>query len=274
MTAAAVLTASLVAAAASRAGAQTASVDPSQRFGFEQFPAAEQFAGRPSRPNIATSPNEANFIGYMEQAQRQSGVNFAGAYTIATWPCLSLCVSVVAVDARNGTIVRAPEAYNGLAFRRDSRLLIINPPQNLPGANAPAEVRPEYYEFTGTAFRRIDFPDVNTTGTYRPGDPLPPQLPVTTAPPIGATGWGSGAYGSSLTETVEPPPARSVPPLSLPPARSSAGARVSGAATRSPPRDRPARRKARGRRSRRRCRRPRAAAAPRGRRGSRCRPRR
>lgn len=225
MTAAAILAASLATAAtgfATGAGAQTASVDPSQRFGFEQFPATEQYAGRPARPNVATSPNEANFIGYMEQAQRQSGVNFAGAYTIATWPCLSLCVSVVAVDARNGTIVRAPEAYNGLAFRRDSRLLIINPPQNLPGADAPAEVRPEYYEFTGTAFRRLDYPDVNTTGTYRPGDPLPPQSQqVPNVPPIGPAGWGSGAYGSSMGLPDQPP---RFEPLPYPPPGVGAGA--------------------------------------------------
>ncbi len=50
-------------------------------------------------------------------------MKFRGAYTIATWPCLSLCVSVVAVDKRTGRIVSAPEAYNGLSFRSDSRLL-------------------------------------------------------------------------------------------------------------------------------------------------------
>jgi hypothetical protein len=201
MTAAAVLSASLIVALSAGAGAQTAAIDPAQRFSFEQFPAADQYGGRPVHPNIATSPNEANFVGYMEQAQARSGVNFAGAYTIATWPCLSLCVSVVAIDARTGAIVRAPEAYNGLAFRRDSRLLIINPPQNLPGGAGPAEVRPEYYEFTGTAFRRLDDPSINTPGTYQPstGAALPP-LPVPNAPPPAgaAPGWGTGAYGSTV----------------------------------------------------------------------------
>jgi hypothetical protein len=200
-TAAAILSAGLIAATAASAGAQTAAIDPTQRFSFEQFPAAEQYAGRPARPNVATSPNEANFIGYMEQAQSRSGINFAGAYTIATWPCLSLCVSVVAVDARTGAIVRAPEAYNGLAFRRDSRLLVINPPQNLAGAAGPTEVRPEYYEFTGTAFRRIDNPDINTPGTFSPrtGAVLPPlAAPNAPPPPNAAPGWGSGAYGSQM----------------------------------------------------------------------------
>jgi hypothetical protein len=223
MTAAAILSASLVVALSAGAEAQTAAIDPAQRFSFEQFPAEGQYAGRPVRPNIATSPNEANFVGYMEQAQSRSGVNFAGAYTIATWPCLSLCVSVVAIDARTGAIVRAPEAYNGLAFRRDSRLLIINPPQNLPGSAGPAEVRPEYYEFTGAAFRRLDDPSINTPGTYDPrtGAVLPPlPLPNAPPPPGAAPGWGSGAYGSALAPNAPEPPDDDVPPpgsLPLPP---------------------------------------------------------
>jgi hypothetical protein len=231
MTAAAILSASLAAMApafAPGAGAQTAAVNPAQPISFEQFPATEQYAGRPVRPNIATSPSEANFAGYMEQAQSRSGVNFAGAYTIATWPCLSLCVSVVAIDARTGAIVRAPEAYNGLAFRRDSRLLVINPPQNMAGANQPAELRPEYYEFTGTAFRRIDNPDINTPGTFSPrsGALMPPlQAPNAPPPPDAAPGWGTGAYGSTLNpDPVDatdkppfPPPGVGAGALPLPP---------------------------------------------------------
>jgi len=227
MTAAAILSATLIAGTALSpgVGAQTAAIDPAQRFGFEQFPAVEQYAGRPARPNIATSPSEANFVGYMEQAQSRSGVNFAGAYTIATWPCLSLCVSVVAIDARTGAIVRAPEAYNGLAFRRDSRLLIINPPQNLQGAGGPAEVRPEYYEFTGAAFRRIDNPDINTPGTFSPrtGAVLPPlAAPNAPPPPNAAPGWGSGAFGSQMAPDDEdfagsPPLPRGGPVIVVPP---------------------------------------------------------
>jgi hypothetical protein len=206
MTAAAILSAALAVASSAGASAQTARIDPAQRFSFEQFPAAEQYAGRPARPNIATSPNEANFVGYMEQAQNRSGVNFAGAYTIATWPCLSLCVSVVAIDARTGAIVRAPEAYNGLAFRRDSRLLVINPPQNMPGPGGPAEVQPEYYEFTGTAFRRLDNPEINTPGTFSPrtGEVLPP-LPVPNAPP---PGYGAGSLPLPPPDVIIREPAR------------------------------------------------------------------
>ncbi len=192
------MTAALLIAASMTAGA--AAQDSASRSGpldFAQYPATDRFQGRPAAPNFATTPEEARFRSHIEAAQRQHGVNFAGAYTIATWPCLSLCVSVVAVDARTGLVVRAPEAYNGLSFRRDSRLLVINPPERIPPdrrADPPAEMRPEYYEFTGREFRRLDFPDVNAVGVYRPGDPLP-NLP---RPPtdVPGTGWGSGQFGS------------------------------------------------------------------------------
>ncbi len=172
---------------------------------FSQYPASERYQGRPAAPNFTSTPEEARFRSHIEAAQRSQGVNFAGAYTIATWPCLSLCVSVVAVDARTGLVIRAPEAYNGLAFRRDSRLLVINPPERIPPdqrANPPAEMRPEYYEFTGREFRRIDFPDVNAAGTYRPGEPLPDlPRPDTNVP---GTGWGSGQFGSQIGDDGQP----------------------------------------------------------------------
>jgi len=188
---------------ASSARAQDAAAP---RFSFDQYPASERYAGRAAAPDFASNPEVRRFAAHIDAAVRRP-VNFAGSFTIVTWPCLSLCVSVVAVDKRTGRIVAAPEAYNGLSFRSDSRLLIINPPEHIPPqlrANPPAEMRPEYYEFTGTAFRRLDYPDVNATGTYRPGEPLPNlPRPETDIP---GTGWGSGRYGSQMGVPDAPPP--------------------------------------------------------------------
>jgi hypothetical protein len=178
------------------------------RLSFDQYPATERFAGRTAAPDYASNPEVRRFASHIDAGARRP-VNFAGSYTIVTWPCLSLCVSVVAVDKRTGRIIAAPEAYNGLSFRSDSRLLVINPPEHIPPAlraNPPAEMRPEYYEFTGTEFRRLDYPDVNATGVYRPGEPLPSLArPETDIP---GTGWGSGGYGSQLTGPEGTPPQR------------------------------------------------------------------
>lgn len=190
------------------APAQDAAATP--QFSFDQYPASERFAGRAAAPDYTTNPEVRRFASHIDAGARRP-VNFAGSFTIVTWPCLSLCVSVVAIDKRTGRIVSAPEAYNGLSFRSDSRLLIINPPDHIPPAlraNPPAEMLPEYYEFTGTAFRRLDFPDVNAVGTWRPGEPLPNlPRPQTDIP---GTGWGSGSYGSTIgpDRGDAPPPRR------------------------------------------------------------------
>jgi len=170
------------------------------RFSFDRYPAGERYAGRAAAPDFASNPEVRRFAAHIDAAVRRP-VNFAGSYTIVTWPCLSLCVSVVALDKRTGRIVAAPEAYNGLSFRSDSRLLIINPPEHIPPqlrANPPAEMRPEYYEFTGTAFRRLDDPEINATGLYRAGEPLPnlPRPETDIPAPAGARGGTARRWAS------------------------------------------------------------------------------
>src|SRR5215472_341895 len=94
-----------------------------QQFTFEAFAATATATGRLAAPDFATLPELRRFAGNI-QAGLGRGVNFAGAYTMVSWPCRSQCVSLVAVDRRDGHLYTAPEAFNGLQFRRDSRLLI------------------------------------------------------------------------------------------------------------------------------------------------------
>lgn len=54
---------------------------------------------------------------------------FAGHYTFAKWGCGSPCQMNVLIDRRNGKIYDAPESSVGSEFRKDSRMLIINPPE-------------------------------------------------------------------------------------------------------------------------------------------------
>ena len=129
------------------------------------------------------------------------------------------CSAVALIDLETGVIHYPPELSqvptdpcgtdDSLQYRSDSRLLVINPPDHIPPAlraNPPAEMLPEYYEFTGTAFRRIDFPDVNAVGTYRQGEPVPALPPPQTDIP--GTGWGSGTYGSTIGPDGAEPPRR------------------------------------------------------------------
>lgn len=184
---------------------------------FEQFPAAESFGGRPAAPNFSTAPDVARFAGHF-QGQLRRGPNFAGAYTIVIWPCGTLCQNVAVVSARDGSIVMAPEAYNGLAYRRDSRLLVINPPERIPAGQSvndlPAEMRPEFLVFENGLFRRIDRDaggwNPNVPNPRLPGDRLEAPRPGQLNQPGGQTNDTPAPTGQGGAIQVEPlgaPPA-------------------------------------------------------------------
>lgn len=54
---------------------------------------------------------------------------FAGHYTFATWGCGVPCQINVIIDRRTGKIYDAPSSSVGSEFKKDSRMLIINPPE-------------------------------------------------------------------------------------------------------------------------------------------------
>lgn len=54
---------------------------------------------------------------------------FAGHYIFATWGCGSPCQMHVLIDRRTGKIYDAPDSSVGSEFKKDSRMLIINPPE-------------------------------------------------------------------------------------------------------------------------------------------------
>lgn len=54
---------------------------------------------------------------------------YAGHYIFATWGCGSPCQTNVLIDRRTGKIYDAPDSTVGSQFKKDSRMLIINPPE-------------------------------------------------------------------------------------------------------------------------------------------------
>src|SRR5262245_37576437 len=139
-------------------GAIATAQERRSQFSFTDFPATETASGRLAAPDFNSLPELRPFAGHV-QAGLGRGVNLAGAFTIVSWPCRSQCVTLVVVDRRNGHLYTAPDAFNGMQFRADSRLLIVNPPETVPPdqrGNPPAEMRTEYWEFQDSAgFRRV-----------------------------------------------------------------------------------------------------------------------
>lgn len=55
-------------------------------------------------------------------------VKFAGKYCFVSWGCGSPCQMAVIIDATTGKIYAVPQATQGYNYRTDSRMLIVNPP--------------------------------------------------------------------------------------------------------------------------------------------------
>jgi hypothetical protein len=103
----------------------------------------------------------------------QQGPNFAGRYTIASWSCGSGCFSMVVIDATTGTIYRhAPfgtlqissysrtenHRYEGLAFQKDSSLLIVEGCFDVDFREAhgePPDCNRSYYEWVAPRFKLL-----------------------------------------------------------------------------------------------------------------------
>jgi hypothetical protein len=136
---------------------------------FADYPAADDFRGRPAPIDFASHPLASRFRTRLREAAER-GPNFAGHYTIASWGCGSGCVQYALADARDGRVFFPPEvqfveklrlvepehlSYEDVLrryFRRDSALFVV--------VGRPLAGKDEgilYYRWTGTALRLVRF---------------------------------------------------------------------------------------------------------------------
>lgn len=99
---------------------------------FSEYSAGPVYDGSVSSVDFDTNQYAVQFRTAIESAMGK-GVNFAGHYVLATWGCGTSCESSAIIDARNGAIV----VFNllseeGVAYTKDSRLLIVNPTKDYP----------------------------------------------------------------------------------------------------------------------------------------------
>jgi len=139
---------------------------------FETY-ASEDFVRQPKPPLIVNA--ETRRYRTAIRGGAEAGVNFASRYTIVGWGCGSSCLDWAIVDRATGAVHFDPRyrvvstvhvadqpvrsgtdvdrTFNGLRFRRDSNLLVIQ--------GAPNEdVRQEgltFLEWSGRDLRRIGF---------------------------------------------------------------------------------------------------------------------
>ncbi|MBN1532043.1 MAG: hypothetical protein JXA20_05220 [Spirochaetes bacterium] len=83
-------------------------------------------------------------------------VNFGGKYIIVQWGCGTECHTGAIIDAETGKIFNIPISERGLEYRRDSLLLIVNPPSRDEGeGERPNYAYPAYYLWKENGFELL-----------------------------------------------------------------------------------------------------------------------
>lgn len=127
---------------------------------FEEYPAAKAPSGLlVADVHFDRFPAAQEFRTAIEEAVAQ-GPNFSGHYTVATWGCGTSCQGSAVVDNTTGEIVAwgIVSSY-GLAYELESRLLVVNPPQELPSEPQPA-LSTDYYLLEEGELRLIEKRDI------------------------------------------------------------------------------------------------------------------
>lgn len=112
-----------------------------------KYPAGAPFKGKPAAVNLASHKDARMFRTRLREAA-PTGPNFASHMTVVTWGCGTSCQTVALIDARNGRVTFGPTASLGVKHRLESRLLVVNPPEEVKrdyGDPPPDWGKPEYY---------------------------------------------------------------------------------------------------------------------------------
>ena len=82
--------------------------------------------------NFESYPDSKKFKTVIERAVSE-GVNFSGHYTVASWGCGTSCQESAIIDMETGDVlIFGITSQYGIKTRKDSRLLVVNPKENIP----------------------------------------------------------------------------------------------------------------------------------------------
>lgn len=144
---------------------------------FRQY-AAKVEKTKAKKINFASHKRAKTFRTNLSNALKE-GVNFAGHYILASWGCGTNCNDGGIIDARTGNVY-FPKELEGigigfceidyetvepLAFKPDSRLLVLS---GFKGGDLNSEKSScgiYYFEWTGTAFKQVKFEKRKRTET-------------------------------------------------------------------------------------------------------------
>jgi hypothetical protein len=143
---------------------------------FEDYAVPKAFQGKPAPVDFRSNPDALRFKTQLGEGAPK-GPNFAGHFTMVSWGCGTDCQAIMLIDASNGRVMQAPLVSElGQDFRKDSRLLVLNPPNEVksvldklgcPDQSVNAWLTTShYFEWDGKHFHHIV--DINPCAKQEP----------------------------------------------------------------------------------------------------------
>jgi hypothetical protein len=110
---------------------------------FADYPSPKLYTGKVKRPVLTPRLDPDTRMRLRDLIGASDKANFAGHYHVAIWGCGSACVTGSIVDARTGVVTDVPftisgwrevhDAFEGITFRPDSRLIVFSGERNEKG---------------------------------------------------------------------------------------------------------------------------------------------
>lgn len=129
---------------------------------FAKYPASPAFHGTPAAIDFRRDTAARHFRARLRWTHGDT-VNFAGHFRLEVWGCGTECQFGAIVDARTGRVHFLPEeGHAGYLFRLGSRLLVVNPPDEIRELNEgyPPNVEHErvttsFYVWNDTTWKSV-----------------------------------------------------------------------------------------------------------------------
>nr|WP_315145171.1 hypothetical protein [uncultured Flavobacterium sp.] len=95
---------------------------------FNDFPAIKHSISKNISLDFKSLKEANEYRTRLKEAFKTDPINFAGHYTFVFWGCGSPCKISMIIDRLTGKIYESPTSSLGYEFKSDSRMLIVNPP--------------------------------------------------------------------------------------------------------------------------------------------------
>lgn len=106
---------------------------PVECFQFNKYAADRPFRGPNAEPRLTTPPEIHRFRTVI-RAGSKGHPNFAGHFRVVSWGCGASCQQFAIIDKKTGGAYFVPVvAEVGAKFQLNSRLFVVNPPENVEG---------------------------------------------------------------------------------------------------------------------------------------------